>query len=301
MDYLNPWGSLLTPPPVRILVWNLFSKQWCAFRFTTGSMVSHVTWIYHDSIVAELVRQAAHLLRGELSKQDKKTSKAFWAAFSCCAPKRRRVRRLLQRERSLSPRTEAVWGRREESGPDWADLLLKQGTSVCSGSLKVTRSRSSVATGDLRDSWRHYTLASLSPLLLLPLRVSSLTLTTSVSLIFQNLTNSLQEQFVLRIHTGLFGFGCFLAVKCQILVTFTTVIPLYITLCCGQHVGVKAQCQFSWQKSLGACGQSMWPHPCSSATYLGPISNHQKTPQTPGKHFCMWVCVEAHKHMEILN
>lgn len=70
----------------------------------------------------------------------------------------------------LSLRTEGVWGRREESGPDWAYLLLKQGTLLQSGSLKgdsepqLCGHRRLYFLWQNRDSWRQYTLASLSPL-----------------------------------------------------------------------------------------------------------------------------------------
>lgn len=45
----------------------------------------------------------------------------------------------------------------------------------------------------------------------------------------KTLTNSLQEQFVPLIHTSLLGFGCFLAVRCQIF-PLATEIALHCTL-----------------------------------------------------------------------
>lgn len=195
MNDLNPRGSFLTPPDDARLDW---------------VHESDVPWTYHHSVLAGIVKQPGRLLRRE-DNQDKKTCKNFdaaVAAFSWCAPEKEKGRPAPpEREILPSPRTGGVWGRREESAPDWGDLLLKRGNGV---TVRFPQRWLWAAALCSQETWfpllAQRQLTALHPRPAFPASSPS---SLGFALIFQNLTNSLQEQFVPRVQTGLFGFWVF--------------------------------------------------------------------------------------------
>lgn len=229
---------------------------------TAASFASDVTWICHHSIVAGLVKQPAHLLGRELStRKQAKPFEPLWQLLVDVLLKRRIVCR-------LSPRTEGVWGRREESGPDWAYLLLEQGTLLQSGSLKgdsepqLCGHRRLYFLWQNRGSWRQYTLASLSPLFsFLSGFLHSLSPPQSQPHFPKpsqtQSRNNLFHAYIL----AFWGLGVFLQWNAKYYSLLRQKL-LCIALCSGQHVGSKFSVNFPDRSLLVPVDSSRWPHPC---------------------------------------